>query len=70
MSAANTKYELEQAEQEFRKARVLYEEARQERNALILRALKEAVRPVDVAEITGLTRSRIAQIQPKRRKKH
>lgn len=57
---------LADAEAAYRAAFAVSEMRRQERNQAIVDALAEGVRPVEVARITGLSRSRIAQLQPAR----
>lgn len=66
---ADTLFELEQAENALRMARSAYDSARIERNSLILLALKEGVRQAELARLTGLSTARIAQLQPKRRRR-
>lgn len=63
MNTADIKYELEIAQAALVANRDSYEESREARNALILRALKAGVRPVDVARLTGLSRARVAQLR-------
>lgn len=62
MNQADTKYELESAERALRHSRSEHQGAVRARNALILKALEEGVRPVEIARLTGLSRARVSQI--------
>lgn len=69
MSAADTKYELEQAQLTLINARKDYRSAMEERNRLLLKARKEGVRPAELVKLTGLTSARIAQLKGTGRRK-
>lgn len=55
--------DLQRAEKAYRKATDAYEQARRERNGLVKDAVEAGWSLGKVAEATGLTRSRIAQIK-------
>lgn len=57
-----TAADLEHAELRYRKAAARAEEARDERNRLVRRALAEGWTHARIAEATGLTRGRIGQM--------
>jgi DNA-binding NarL/FixJ family response regulator len=58
-----TATELRQAEARYQRAFRRSEEARAERNALVLRALAAGWTHAQIAEATGLSRGRIGQIK-------
>lgn len=55
--------DLQRTEQELRAARKVYKDLVQRRNALVLQAIEDGMRPGEVAKLTGLTSARIAQLQ-------
>ena len=63
MTVADTLFELEQAQLELRAVDEAFLRAAEDRNALILKALKYGVRPTDLAKLTGLTSARLAQLR-------
>lgn len=63
MNVADTLFELEQAQLELRAAEELRLKMAEDRNVLVLKALKLGVRPVDLAKLTGLTTARMAQLR-------
>lgn len=58
-----TAAELQQAEAAYRAAFLRSEEARAERNAAVRQALAEGWTHQQIADATGLTRSRISQVR-------
>jgi DNA-binding NarL/FixJ family response regulator len=63
---AITNRKLEQAEAAFRKAAERAEEHRQRRNALVREAIAEGWTHQEIADATGLARSRVSQLVPPR----
>lgn len=57
-----TAEELRRAELRYQRAFALAEKAREERNRLIEQAAKQGMTHAQIAEATGLTRSRVGQL--------
>jgi DNA-binding NarL/FixJ family response regulator len=56
--------ELQKAEARYQRASRRSEEAREQRNRIVLEALREGWTHARIAEATGLSRGRISQIRP------
>lgn len=57
-----TAEQLRSAEARYQRASLRYERTREERNALILKALDAGWTHAQIAEATGLSRGRVGQI--------
>lgn len=62
MTQQKIQSELSAAEADYRKARSAVDEKRQRRNRLVKEAIAAGMTHTQIADATGLTRGRIAQI--------